>query len=149
MSSVRPQRRRSISQEGKLRLVRAIQALPANTSLTWHHIQDLASEHAGGGYRWTRQALERHVEIKGAYLAHETARRKLSKGGSVSGRHLTESQKIARLEQEAERLRATLNQYDQRFATYLANAVAHGMTVQQLSAPLLPPSRGQGNSDAT
>lgn len=54
---------------------------------------------------------------------------------------------MARLEQECGELRARLDDYDERFATYIANAVAYGLTVEQLSLPLSPPIRGTGNSD--
>lgn len=142
-------RRQILSVEGKQRVVRAIQALPSDSVLTWKQVERIASEHAGRGYKWTRQALERHDEIKAAYLDHEDARKKRLRDGGRRRKGLTESQKVARLEQEVESLRATLNEYDQRFVTYLANAIAHGLTAQQLSAALPPPSRGQGNSDAT
>jgi hypothetical protein len=121
--------------------------MTASQPLTWADIQRLASEHAGAGYKWTRQALERHAAIKSAYLTHETARRKLIKSGGRTGRRLTEPQKMARLEQESEVLHKRLDEYDERFATYLANAIAHGLTVEQLSRPLERPSRGSGNSD--
>lgn len=140
-------RRQRLSPEGLTRVVRAIEATSASQRITWKDIQSLASVHAGAGYTWTRQALERHAEIKAAYLAHEIDRQKQRKGGARTGRRLTEPQKMARLEQECRELRARLDEYDERFATYIANAVAHGLTVEQLSMPLNPPIRGSGNSD--
>lgn len=141
-------KRKLLSSEGVIRVVRAIQAAPAMDSLTWSDIQRIAGQHAGDGYIWTRQALERHPEIKSAYLAHDVERRKRAKRGGVAGRRLSEPQKIARLESEIEVLRKTLRDYDERFATYLVNATRHGLTVEQLADPLQRPSRGRGNSDA-
>jgi len=141
-------KRKLLSSEGVIRIVRAIQAAPAMDSLTWLDIQRIASEHAGDGYIWTRQALERHAEIKSAYLAHDVERRKRAKRGGAAGRRLSESQKIARLESEIEALRKTLREYDERFATHIVNALRHGLTVEQLGEPLRRPSRGRGNSDA-
>jgi glucokinase len=74
-------KRKLLSSEGVLRIVRAIQAAPTTEPLTWSDIQEIASEHAGGGYVWTRQALERHTDIKGAYLAHDVERRKRTRKG--------------------------------------------------------------------
>lgn len=149
MNNSRRRARKFLTEDGIVRVVRAIESLSVTTALTWEDVKRLASEHAGDGYVWTRQALEKHRQIKDAYLSHESARRRHAKSGNRTSGRLSEPQRLARLEAEVEALRATLNQYDQRFATYLANAVAHGMTVQQLSAPLRPPSRGGGNSDAT
>lgn len=148
MSKAVVRRRQLLSPEGVLRIVRAIQAADAMQVMTWTDIQGLAREHAGNGYTWTRQALERHAAIKSAYLAHETMRKKQTKKGGAAGRRLSEPQRIARLESEVEILRKTLGEYDERFSTYLANAIAHGLTVQQLTSPLQRPSRGGGNSDA-
>lgn len=139
-------RRKFLSKEGINRIVGAIRATEALDALTWADIQRLASEHAGGGYVWTRQALERRSEIKEAYRLHETSRKKLLKG-SIKGARLSESEKVSRLELEVSSLRARLDKYDERFATYLANAISHGLTVEQLSKPLTPPNRGSGNSD--
>lgn len=140
-------KRQRLTPEGIVRIVRAIEATSHSQTLSWADIKGLATEHAGDGYKWTRQTLERHKSIKSAYLSHEAARKEKAKGGKKSGRRLTEPQKMARLEQESEELRRTLAMYDERFATYLANAVAHGLTVEQLSRPLERPSRGSGNSE--
>lgn len=142
-------RRQLLSSQGVTRIVRAIQAVDALQQVTWSDIQAIASDHAGDGYSWTRQALERHAPIKNAYLSHAEARRRLLKDGGKSRRRLSEPQKMARLEGDIETLQGTLRQYDELFATYIANAIAHGMTLQQLSAPLKRPSRGGGNSDVT
>lgn len=142
-------RRQLLSEQGVSRIVRAIEAVDALHQVTWSDIQKIASDHAGEGYTWTRQALERHASIKKAYLSHSAARTKLLKNGPRSGRRLTEPQKMARLEEQVQTLQSTLKDYDELFATYIANAVAHGLTVQQLSAPLQRPSRGSGNSEAT
>ena len=140
-------RRQRLSSDGVKRIVRAIQATDPALEVTWKDVQKLAGEHAGNGYIWTRQALERHADIKAAYLAHEMSRKKLAKDAVRSGRRYTESQKIARLEQECADLRATLDRYDERFATYIANAISHGLSVEQLSTPLSAPTLGAGNSD--
>lgn len=123
-----------------------MQAIDALQIVTWADIQQIARSHTGNDYTWTRQALERHAPIKSAYQSHAEARKKLLVNGGRSKRRLSEPQKIARLEVEIETLQATLKEYDERFATYVANAIAHGLTVQQLSAPLIRPSRGSGNS---
>jgi hypothetical protein len=140
-------KRQRLSEEGVLRVVRAIQASDQLKVLTWKSVQGLASEHAGSGYVWTRQALERHPLIKSAYTAHEATRKKLAKSGGRSVRRLSEPQRIARLEQENDALRKQLHRYDELFATYIGNAVSNGLTVEQLSRPLERPSRGMGNSD--
>jgi hypothetical protein len=140
-------RRQHLSAEGVQRIVRAIESVDAMQVLSWKGVQQLASDHAGSGYVWTRQALERYASIKSAYLSHEATRRKLIRNGGRTGRRLSEPQKLARLEQENQELRARLDQYDELFATYLVNAVAHGVSVEQLSRPLERPTRGGGNSD--
>jgi len=139
--------RQHLSKEGVMRTVRVIQATPPLACLTWSDIQKIASEQAGGGYVWTRQALERHAEIKRAYQFHEERRKKLTRRGGKGVSRLTDDQKLSRLEQENEALRKTLSEYDARFATYLANAIGHGMSLQEISKPLSAPSRGKGNTD--
>lgn len=145
----RPKKRQRLSEEGITRIVRAVEAADPLVALTWQRIQVLASEHVGSGYVWTRQALERHPQIKSAYAAHETRRKKLAKSGARAGRRLSEPQKISRLEEENESLRRQLNCYDELLATYLGNAVSNGLTLEQLSKPLERPARGMGNSDKT
>jgi hypothetical protein len=139
-------RRQQLSKNGIDRIVRAIQASDEKEVMSWKYVQRLAGEYAGSGYVWTRQALERHLSIKEARHAHEGVRRKNLKGQKRKGR-LSEPEKMARLEQENERLRRQLDRYDELFATYLANAVAHGLSHEELSRPLEKPTRGGGNSD--
>ena len=95
-------KRQRLTSGGVTRIVRAIEAVAVSQAVSWADIQQMAAEHAGAGYKWTRQALERHKPIKSAYLSHQAARRKLAKGGNKSGRRLSEPQKMARLEQESE-----------------------------------------------
>ena len=111
---------------------------PVNRVLTWDGVVVQAKDYLR--YEWTRQGLERHDRIKQAFEAKREAFREWRRTGKGVKRRSPEIeagvQRATRLARELEEARRTLNHYDDLFARHHCNALAHGMTLAQLEAPL-------------
>lgn len=94
---------------------------------------------------YSRQALSTHKLIKDAYDEVVTRYRQRVVGkASKEKREPTEAEvRIARLEAEADGLRKTLNDYDERFILIAENARLKGWDIKDLLIPLLVVPKGQ------
>jgi hypothetical protein len=90
--------------------------------------------------RFSRQALESHPEI---YRAYREAKKRLSKGLPPAKRKPL-AERIAALQAENRELRDRNNALLEQFLTWLFNAESHGLTKDQLHAPL-PTARLSSN----
>ncbi len=116
---------------------------PANRVLTWEKVLDQAETYLR--HRWTRQGLERHGAIKQAFETKRRVFHAFGRTGRAVKRRSPEreacEQSRTRLAQELAEVRSTLARYDDLFVRHHANALGHGLTIQQLEAQLLPPDR--------
>ena len=119
-------------------IARLIDDWIADAAITWNDVVTLASSHLH--VKWSRQTLEKRKDIKDAYLrkfarrddkAAKAARSKNSDAEYVE-------QRILNLKAENEKLRATLLEYDRRLVRYMSNAIAHGLSEEQMEAPVRP-----------
>lgn len=136
--TARRKRHVHLSDENAILIRKRIDEWPLETPLTWSDIVRLASKSVG--ITWTRQTLEKRKEIKDAYLRRssrlqESPQQRKSK--SEPARSESE-QRILNLKAENEKLRHTLIEYDKRLIRYVKNAFDHGLTEDQLDAPLRP-----------
>lgn len=119
-------------------IAKLIDEWPVGTIMMWSDVVALASKHLH--VRWSRQTLDKRKAIKDAYLRKfaqrnggtgESERRKASRSEYADHR-------ILNLKAENDRLRERLLEYDRRLVQYVANALAHGVSEEQLNAPLRP-----------
>lgn len=103
-------------------------------SLTWERILEEAERVCG--HKWTRQALNKHENIKKAYqYKSESLGNKTSHpDGDIATFLLME--KIERNEIEIQRLKEHVNAYDELFILHHANAHRLGITPAELERPL-------------
>ncbi|WP_454871441.1 hypothetical protein [Paraburkholderia xenovorans] len=119
-------------------IAKLIDEWPAGTTITWSDVVALASKHLH--VRWSRQTLEKRKAIKDAYLRKFTQRN----GGNCEGERRKASasdyadHRILNLKAENDKLRERLLEYDRRLVRYVVNALAHGLSEEQLNAPVRP-----------
>jgi hypothetical protein len=91
--------------------------------------------------------LQAHQPIKDAYDNHAQRFREYRQTGKNPRAKPPEivvlQQKLDKERAENADLRETLRQYDERLCTYFQNALRHGISPEQLEAPLVPPYRSQ------
>jgi hypothetical protein len=98
------------------------------------------------GTRPTRQTLSAHVKIQEAFQ-HKKGRRDLTNVRAKVPVSLTvAAQRIKRLEEENARLRNENEGLLEQFVVWQYNAYCHGLTEQQLAAPLPRARRGSSES---
>ena len=94
------------------------------------------------GTRYSRQALDRHWQIKHAF---QMAKERLDAANGQTNKRSVElnvmDQKIARLQAENERLRAESSMLIEQFHRWAYNAHSQGLTADQLNKPLPPIKR--------
>ncbi|TPG55487.1 hypothetical protein EAH89_14650 [Roseomonas nepalensis] len=121
------------------RVVGVIQSWDGD-QITWAGLVDRTD--AQLGYRWTRQALERHPEIKVAYklCREESSRRQrkviLDPADSI---YLQRAEKLAA---EVAKLKAQLTAFEEQFALYQYNAHMRGVSAADLAQPMPVIDRG-------
>lgn len=94
------------------------------------------------GTRPTRQTLSSHIKLQEAFQ-HKKGRRDLSNEKTKVPPSLSvASQRIKRLEEENARLRNENEALLEQFVIWQYNAYCHGLTEQQLIAPLPKARRG-------
>ncbi|WP_316677853.1 hypothetical protein [Ralstonia chuxiongensis] len=113
--------------------------------MTWDGVVRLVESSLG--HRWTRQTLQAREKVKGAYDEHARRHQEFRSSGKISRVRAPEievlQQKLDGEQEENAALRETLRKYDELLCTYLHNAIRHGLSPQQLEAPLVAPYRGQ------
>ncbi|CAN7176463.1 hypothetical protein [Caballeronia sp. LjRoot31] len=142
----RNERRRLTSDEIKL-IATLIKGQAAGRTLTWNDVVGIGE--ANIGYKWTRQTLQAQAKIKDAYDEHgrgcteyrETGKRPRTKAPES----LVSEQKLDKAHTDIRELRETLRKYDELLSTYLHNALRHGVSAEQLGAPLVKPYRAQSD----
>ncbi|MGU7771539.1 hypothetical protein ACV229_15300 [Burkholderia sp. MR1-5-21] len=136
---VRRAKRHPRLSEANARLIaRLIGEWPVGIPMTWSDVVGLASKHLH--VQWSRQTLEKRQAIKDAYLQKFAER---NGGDRAHGRRKASASdytdhRISNLKAENEKLRERLLEYDRRLVRYVANALAHGLSEEQLNAPLRP-----------
>jgi hypothetical protein len=88
------------------------------------------------GKRFSRQALESHPEIYGAYV---DAKKRL-RNGLPPAKRKPLAERVTALQAENKRLREENDALVEKFVTWLFNAESYGLRTDQLNAPL-PPAR--------
>ncbi|PRA54706.1 MULTISPECIES: hypothetical protein [Pseudomonas] len=111
--------------------------------LTWEALCDSMPPLIGT--RPTRQTLSAHLKIQEAFQ-HKKGRRDLSVGAKVPVSLSLAAQRIKRLEEENARLRNENEGLLEQFVVWQYNAYCHGLTEQQLAAPLPRARRGSSES---
>ena len=109
--------------------------LDSHRPMTWGEIVAEAARQLS--HTWTRQALERHGEIKKAY----TERRRRKGNGPTDPAIILLTQKVAGLKAEIESLVKRLALYDAKFVRYQYNAHARGVSPAELDQQLPPIKR--------
>ena len=127
-----------LSEEQAQLISQLIDEWPANDPLKWSDVVDVAHKHLQ--VKWSRQTLEKRKGIKDAYL-RQFARRSTS--GDLPGRRTALAReygdrRILNLKAENQKLRETLLEYDRRLVRYVANALANGLSEEQLDVPIRP-----------
>ncbi len=137
-------RKRRLSESDKMYIVKLINDFSSERLLTWYELEDLVQRALG--YRWTRQALQAHETIRAAYLQQVEQYKRFRREGKVPPTKQPEvvilQQKLDRERSENAALNETLHQYDELLFTYFVNAIKHGLSVEKLEAPLVPPYSG-------
>lgn len=138
----RPGVRRRLGTTEVGRICAVIDAWPGGERVTW---QDVVERSAGLlGHEWTRQALERHPEIKAAYQRRRDA---LRDGAAprvpADPAEVVRERQIAALLRQVQHLEERLAEYELRFARHEYNAQAHGVAPSELDSPLQPIDRGR------
>jgi len=140
----RKKKRRLTADEVNL-IATLIKGRPSSQVLAWEGVVDLAKVQFG--HEWTRQALQAHVDIKDAYSKHAQRHRQYRETGKPPRAKEPEivvlQQKLDKEKTDNASLRETLRQYDELLCTYMSNAIRHGISPEQLGAPLVPPYRAQ------
>ena len=138
-------KKRRLTDEDAVRIGSLIKGQPSNRPMTWHGVVRLVESSLG--HRWTRQTLQAHEKVKGAYDEHARRYQEFRSSGKISRAKAPEivvlQQKLDGEQAENAALRETLRKYDELFCTYLQNAIRHGLSPEQLGAPLVAPFRGQ------
>lgn len=116
----------------------------SETVPTWEDVVDMGER--AFGHRWTRQALERHVAIKDAYLARQSKPESPKTASSKDPAIDLLEQRIASQSAELTRLRTTISELNDLFVRYQYNAHARGISPAELEAPLptIPKRRSDG-----
>ncbi|MFM0209495.1 hypothetical protein PQQ96_19005 [Paraburkholderia sediminicola] len=142
----RNERRRLTSDEIKL-IATLIKGQAAGGALTWIDVVGLGETNIG--YKWTRQTLQAQAKIKDAYDKHGRDYKEYRATGKRPRTRAPESvvseQKLDKAHVDIAELRETIRKYDELLFTYLHNALRHGISAEQLGAPLLKPFRAQSD----
>lgn len=102
--------------------------------LTWDALCEAVERETKAGY--TRQALNRYVEIKAAYSAYN------DNPTPGDGKHLSaSSRKILKLERRVAELEAVRSLLLEKFARWAFNASTRGLDEDFLDRPLSPINR--------
>ncbi|WP_143325820.1 hypothetical protein [Paraburkholderia ribeironis] len=129
-------------------MAKLITGLPSNQAVSWESIVALAKRQFD--HVWTRQALQAHPDIKNAYSEHGKLHSQFCKTGKTPRATAPEidvlQQKLDKEQAENAQNRETLRQYDELLCTYVTNALKHGISPEQLAAPLVRPYRAQSDS---
>lgn len=138
-------KKRRLTNEDAIRIGSLIKGQPSNRPMTWDGVVRLVESSLG--HRWTRQTLQAHEKVKGAYGEHARRYQEFRASGKVSRAKAPEidllQQKLDGERAENAALREMLRKYDELLCTYLHNALRHGLSPEQLEAPLVAPFRGQ------
>lgn len=148
MPSRRPQakpRRRTLLPADAARIAALLETWPTDEVVTWDNLADRVEQMAG--YRWTRQTLEANEDIKAAYLGLKVLRRGDKPGKPKDPLQVVYERRIGTLESEIAGLRRTLAAYEELFARHQYNAMARGVSVQDLEAPLTEIDRRRTDVD--
>ena len=134
----RAKRHPRLSEANARLIVRLIGEWPVGVPMTWSDVVGLASKHLH--IQWSRQTLEKRQAIKDAYLQKFAER---NGGDRAHGQRKASANddtdhRISNLKAENEKLRVRLLEYDRRLVRYVANALAHGLSEEQLNVPLRP-----------
>ncbi|CAM2191451.1 putative Hypothethical protein [Paraburkholderia kururiensis] len=148
-TKVRRKMKRRLTKNEVTLLAKLITGLPSNQAVSWESIVALAKRQFD--YVWTRQALQAHPDIKNAYSERGKLHSQFCKTGKTPRATAPEidvlQQKLDKEQAENAQNRETLREYDELLCTYVTNAIKHGISPEQLGAPLVPPYRAQ--SDGT
>jgi hypothetical protein len=107
---------------------------PEDAPVTWDKLGARVEEMLG--HRWTRQTLEANADIKVAYLGRKDVGRVQPPAKPRDPTEVVFNRRIATLEADMAKLRTTLATYEERFAVHQYNALARGISVQELETPL-------------
>lgn len=90
------------------------------------------------GTRYSRQALDRHWQIKSAFQTakNRLGSRQAARASTGTVEVIALNQRIARLEAEVDRLERENNAYVEQFHVWAYNAHCRGLTQAQLDRPL-------------
>lgn len=136
----RPRERRNLTTADVSKVVDLIRSWPENR-VTWMLLVERVATYVG--HRWTRQALEKHEAIKGAYQAAREGRRPASRAATRDPAEVVWQRRAEVLQQEVERLKQQLATYEERFVRYEYNAHARGIDPAELGRPLPGIDRGR------
>ena len=136
----KPRERRNLTTADVSKIVDLIRSWP-ESRITWPLLVEHVATYVG--YRWTRQALEKHEAVKGAYQAAREGRRPASHATTRDPAEVVWQRRAEALQQEVERLKRELTAYEERFIRYEYNAHAHGISPAELGKPLPPIDRGR------
>ncbi|MFV8511341.1 hypothetical protein ACNRBV_09550 [Ralstonia pseudosolanacearum] len=146
---VQRSKKRRLTDDEVTRIASLIKGQPSTAPMTWEDVVRLVDSYIG--HEWSRQTLQAHGKIKSAYDEHARRHQQHRATGKAPATKAPEivvlQQKLEKERMENATLRETLREYDERLCTYLQNAISHGLTPEQLGAPLIAPYRAQTEWD--
>lgn len=116
-----------------------VRAMPSAEKPTWNTIVGIAK--AVTGIDYTRQGLAKNDDIREAVDDQLAAYRRFREDGILTKSKVAEEdinpkdRQIASLRKRVDVLTETIRVYDERLVTLLGNAIAGGLTVEQLEQP--------------
>lgn len=116
-----------------------------STNLTWDELVEAIARRSG--QRYTRQTLHKHERIKQAFIHRKKA---LADGAGVTKKVVDPVlqmtlDRLARLENENDRLKRENAALLEQFVRWTYNAGLKGLTLDLLNMPLPPVHRGQSD----
>lgn len=139
--------RHSMTQVRINHVIKLIEEMPFSVRPSWDDIALTVEKEIG--IKWPRQTLESKSSIKEAYLRKKMEWKEFTTNGNlpknISPEVSLQNQKLIQKKNEDIQLQATLEMQRELIQRYLLNAIRHGLTQEQMEAPLVPPDRAQSD----